>query len=135
MIDNENKLDKAFTMDYLSNLYYGIDSKDRPFVTNKLEDELTRDQVTESWEIAKHYFEAIVAKRDRSIPFSQHYREADFDYMYFSELYSKLDTLHDMLFINSLEIKFHPDTLAEFKQQATDSLSISVTKILDMLKR
>ena len=98
MTNKEATLDKAGTMHYLSQLYYGFDPQDRPFITNQLEDELTAQHVTESWNTAKECFHAILAKRDRSKPVSEQYREADFDYMYFSELYSKLGDFHDMLF-------------------------------------
>lgn len=134
MTNKETTLDKAVTMHYLSQLFYGFDKQDRPFITNQLEDQLTSEQVAESWSDAKEQFDDILARRDRSKPVSQQYRETDFDYMYFSELYSKLGDLHDMLFIKSLEIQFHPDTLAEFKQKANESLQESVNKILDMLK-
>jgi hypothetical protein len=134
MTNKEATLDKAGTMHYLSQLYYGFDPQDRPFITNQLEDELTAQHVAESWNEAKECFDAILAKRDRSKPVSEQYREADFDYMYFSELYSKLGDFHDMLFIKSLEIQFHPDTLADFKQKANESLQESVNKILNMLK-
>lgn len=134
MSNQDQPLDKAYNLHYLSELYYGHESDDRPFITNQLEDQLTAEQVAESWRDSKHCFEAILAKRDRSKPINQHYREADFDYMYFSELYSKLGTLHDMLFIAALEINFHPNTLADLKQKANDSLQESVGKILDMLK-
>lgn len=129
-----DKLSKAGTMHYLSQLYYGHEAKDRPFITNQLEDQLTAEQIAESWTESRDCFDAILAKRDRSKPVNQHYLEADFGYMYFSEMYSKLDQFNDMLFIKSLELNFDSSILIGFKQCANDSLLESVERILDMLK-
>lgn len=134
MTNPYEKLNQAGTMHYLTQLYDGLDDVQKTSFTKELERLLTSEQVSEIFNETKQDFDKIVARRKPSKPINKDYREADFEHMYFSEMFSNLNIDDNILFIKSLESNFNSDRLADFKQRADASLDVSVRKIIDMLQ-